>query len=60
MNEKLKDLIDQLRKLENKKEDILHHLAWNCEYGSFEYECYKEDLEEVEKEILKITKGEAE
>ncbi|MGX8177447.1 hypothetical protein ACWS7L_08125 [Exiguobacterium artemiae] len=51
---------DKLKELENKKEDIIHHLAWNCEWGSFEYECYKEDLEEVKNEILKITKGEAE
>lgn len=60
MNDRSEQLKNRLKELECKKEDIIHHLAWNCRWDSFEYDCYKEDLEEVKNEILKITKGEAE
>lgn len=57
MNDRSEQLKNRLKNLENKKEDIVHHLAWSCEWGSFEYECYQEDLKEVDNEILKITGG---
>lgn len=42
--------------LQNKKDDIEFHLHWQCDPGSFEYQSYEEELQDVQRKIDELTK----
>ncbi len=47
-------MMDKMKELLKQKEDIIYHLTWNCKWGTFEYEVYKDELLEIKNEINEL------